>query len=74
MVRTKDEMILELKRQIDQLGLELENYRNKAQDLGRQITEKQETLRRTVKALRLALTMLEGGQDEGSGEPTKKAK
>jgi len=64
MVRNKDEMILELKRQIDQLNHELENYRSKGQELMRQVDEKQETLRRTVKALRLALTLLEGGSDK----------
>jgi chromosome segregation ATPase len=71
-VRSKDELILELKRQTDQLSSELDNYRNKGQDLNRQISEKQETLRRTVKALRLALTMLEGGSEDG--ELYKKAK
>jgi vacuolar-type H+-ATPase subunit I/STV1 len=60
LLRSKDEMILDHKRQIDQLNLELDNYRNKGQDLNKQIQEKQELLRRTVKALRLALSMLEG--------------
>ncbi len=70
LVRSKDEMILDLKRQIDQLNLELGNYRVKSQDLNKQIADRQETLRRTVKALRLALSMMEG--DEQS--PLKKAK
>jgi hypothetical protein len=72
LIRSKDEMILELKRQIDQLGLELNNYRTKSQELNRMILDKQDILRRTVKALRLALTMLEG--DEESATPIKKAK
>lgn len=71
-VRSKDEMILELKRQLDQRSTELENYRTKGHELNRQIGEKQETLRRTVKALRLALNMLEGSSDES--EIVKKAK
>lgn len=71
-VRSKDEMILDLKRQIDQLSNELENYRTKGQELNRQLDEKQEALRRTVKALRLALNMLEGSNDEEAG--IKKAK
>ena len=66
LIRTKDEMILEAKRTIDQLNLELNNYRGKNQELNRQSNDKQETLRRTVKALRLALSMLEG---EGRGHP-----
>ncbi len=52
LARNKDEIILDLKRQMDQSGSELENYRNKGQELNRQINDKQETLRRTVKALR----------------------
>lgn len=63
LIRSKDEMILELKRNIDQLNLELNNYRSKNQELNRQTTDKQEQLRRTVKALRLALSMLEGEEE-----------
>ncbi len=71
-VRSKDETMLELKRQIDQLSMELENYRSKGHELNRQISTNQETMRRTVKALRLALSLLEGGSDES--ENLKKAK
>ncbi len=63
LIRSKDEMVLELKRNIDQLNLELNNYRTKNQELNRQTSDKQEMLRRTVKALRLALSMLEGEED-----------
>jgi len=70
LIRSKDEMILDLKRQMDQLNLELNNYRVKSQDLNKQIAERQETLRRTVKALRLALSMMEGDDTA----PLKKAK
>ncbi|HAG90533.1 MAG TPA: hypothetical protein DCL41_01600 [Bdellovibrionales bacterium] len=70
LIRSKDEMILDLKRQIDQLNLELNNYRVKSQDLNKQISARQETLRRTVKALRLALSMMEGDDER----PLKKAK
>lgn len=69
LVRSKDEMILDLKRQLDQLKMELDNYRSKGHALHKQINEKQEMLRRTVKTLRLALTMLEGDE----GEALKKA-
>ncbi|MGE3681683.1 MAG: hypothetical protein AB7G93_08155 [Bdellovibrionales bacterium] len=62
-IRSKDEMILDLKRQLDQLNIELNNYRAKNQELNRQTTDKQEMLRRTVKALRLALSMLEGEEE-----------
>jgi hypothetical protein len=74
LIRSKDEMILELKRNIDQLNLELNNYRNKNQELNRLTTDKQEMLRRTVKALRLALSMLEGEEEAPRAAPLKKAK
>lgn len=73
LIRNKDEMFLELKRQIDQLNLELNNYRTKNQELNRQSNDKQEMLRRTVKALRLALSMLEG-EDESPKTPVRKIK
>ncbi|MCB0407998.1 MAG: hypothetical protein KDD34_07340, partial [Bdellovibrionales bacterium] len=72
LARSKDELVLDLKRQIDQLNIELENYRSKGQELNTQLKDKQELLRRTVKALRLALSMLEG--DESTGFPLKKVK
>lgn len=68
LVRSKDELILELKRQIDQTKIEIENYRNKSQELKKRSDEKQEILRRTVKTLRLALTMLEGEEDGSDGK------
>lgn len=75
LLRTKDEAILELKRNIDQLNLELNNYRTKNQELNRQTTDKQEMLRRTVKALRLALSMLEGEEEvRPMAVPQRKAK
>lgn len=73
LIRSKDEMILDLKRQIDQLNIELNNYRNKNQELNRQTNDKQEMLRRTVKALRLALSMLEG-EEEAAVNGQRKAK
>jgi hypothetical protein len=69
-VRTKDEFVLELKRQTDQLNMELDNYRHKSGELNKQLGEKQEMVKRTVKALRIALTMLEGA-DEGSVKKVK---
>jgi DNA repair exonuclease SbcCD ATPase subunit len=77
LIRSKDEMVLELKRNIDQLNMELNNYRSKNQELNRLTTDKQEMLRRTVKALRLALSMLEGEEDtqgQGAKAPQRKAK
>lgn len=72
LVRSKDELLLDLKRQVDQLNVELTNYRNKNQELIRSSNEKQEILRRTVKTLRLALSMLEG--EDSVVDMQKKAK
>lgn len=75
LIRSKDEMILELKRQMDQLNMELNNFRSKNQELNRISTDKQEMLRRTVKALRLALSMLEGEEEaRPNPAPQRKAK
>lgn len=71
-VRSKDELILDLKRQLDQLNLELDNYRQKGQELNRVLGDKQDLMRRTVKTLRLALSLLEGADE--SDTPSKKAK
>lgn len=71
LVSAKDKMILELKRQIDQLAHESEHGKQKTQELFNQYKEKQETIRRVVRALRIALTILEG--DEENVVPIKKA-
>ena len=64
MSKSKDEMLLDLKRQVDSLNNELDNYRGKAQELSRKVSDKQELLKRTVKALRLALSMLENDSED----------
>ncbi|MBX2988727.1 MAG: hypothetical protein KF802_12600 [Bdellovibrionaceae bacterium] len=63
LVRAKDENILELKRKIDQLQSETDNYREKCLELNKTIAVHQEQFRRTVRALRLALTGLEAKDD-----------
>lgn len=60
---SKDRMILELKRQIDQLTSELNHAKTQVQETFSQFKERQETARRAVRALRIALTVLEG-EDE----------
>ncbi len=70
LVRSKDEMILELKRRIDRLKVESENYNKKSQQIYKQLQEKHEVTRRVIRALRIALTQLEG--DEDSVVPFKK--
>lgn len=59
LIRAKDESILDLKRKIDQLQSELDNYRGKVLELNKTIDINQEQFKRTVRALRLALSNLE---------------
>lgn len=70
LVSSKDKMILDLKRQIDQLHHEGDSAKSKTQEVFNQYKEKQETIRRVVRALRIALTILEG--DDESNAVVKK--
>lgn len=60
LARIKDESILELKKQVQLVQSDLEKYRAQNQKVSAKLEGKEELLRRTVKALRIALTMLEG--------------
>jgi hypothetical protein len=71
LVRAKDDYILDQKRKIDQLSQELDNYRNKCLELNKVIETNQDQVKRTERALRLALTNLESKED--SSVPMKKA-
>lgn len=71
LVRSKDEYILEQKRKIDQLSQELDNYRKKCLELNKTIEANQDQVKRTERALRLALTNLEAKEE--SLAPLKKA-
>lgn len=71
LVRSKDEYILEQKRKIDQLSQELDNYRKKCLELNKTIEANQDQVKRTERALRLALINLEA-KEENNG-PLKKA-
>jgi chromosome segregation ATPase len=59
LVQSKDDYIMDLKRKIDQLQSELDNYRSKVLELNKTIDSNQEQFKRTVRALRLALSNLE---------------
>lgn len=64
LAHSKDEMILELKKQVQIVHSDLEKYRIQNQKMSAKVENKEELLRRTVKALRIALTMLEGSNTE----------
>ena len=65
----KDKMILDLKRQLDQLDHENEQAKAKSQEVYSQFRDKQEMSRKAVRAMRLALMMLEGA--DGSQDKQK---
>lgn len=71
LLSSKDKMILELKRQVDQLTTEADYSKAKSHEMYNQFKEKQETVRRVVRALRIALSILEGEDDASA--PLKKA-
>jgi hypothetical protein len=58
-ITNKDEMILDLKKQMDQLHFEMDSYKSQARELNQHIQNQKEQIRRSTKALRLALTLLE---------------
>lgn len=59
LMRSKDETILDLQRKLDHFKSELDLYRSKVQDLNKSMEEQQEQMRKTVRALRVALSNLE---------------
>lgn len=71
LVKSKDEQILDLRRKMDQVQLEVESYRQKCVDLNKVLGTNQDSFKRTTRALRLAMANLEL-QDENK-IPLKKA-
>lgn len=59
LVRSKDEQILESRRKLDQLQLEVDSFRQKCVELNRVIETNQDSFKRTTRALRLAMANLE---------------
>ncbi|PIS10429.1 MAG: hypothetical protein COT73_09315 [Bdellovibrio sp. CG10_big_fil_rev_8_21_14_0_10_47_8] len=75
LLRSKDETILDLKRKTDSLTNEIETYQGRLIELNQEIESNQEQFRRTVRALRIALTNLEVNENTSSITiaPLKKA-
>lgn len=69
-VRNKDEQILDLRRKMDVLQMEVESYRQKCVELNKVIESSQESFKRTTRALRLAMANLE--LQEENKTPLKK--
>ena len=70
LVKTKDEQILDVRRKLDQVQLEVESYRQKCVELNKVIDTNQESFKRTTRALRLAMANLE--LQEENKPPLKK--
>ena len=60
LLKTKDKTILDLRRRIDKLDQEMEAYREKNKEHYEKLQQQQQTVRAVVRALRIALTRLEG--------------
>ncbi len=58
-ITSKDETILDLKKQMDQMNFELDSYKAQSKDLNQQIQNLKDQIRRGAKALRAALGALE---------------
>lgn len=73
--RSKDETILDLKRRVDHLNSEIENYKDRVISLNEKLEANHEQFGRTVRALRIALTNLEVNENTSSITiaPIKKA-
>lgn len=59
LVKSKDESILDLRRKLDQLQMEVESYRQKCVELNKVVETNQDSFKRTTRALRLAMANLE---------------
>jgi chromosome segregation ATPase len=57
--KNKDEQILDLRRKMDVLQMEVDSYRQKCVELNKQIENSQDSFKRTTRALRLAMANLE---------------
>lgn len=66
LLRAKDDTILELKRKIDFLNSELDQYKQRNAELSQKIEQEQTQMARTVRALRLALSNLEANGGDAS--------
>lgn len=69
-VKSKDQLILDLKRRIDEISNESDNFRKKSQENYKELQKKQQVVRGVIRALRIALTKLEGDDESDYGLDT----
>ena len=72
-VNSKNKIILDLKKEIDQYSYEIENFRIKGLELNKKLENKQEAFKKTVRTLKIALSLLDGQLDIQSVENKEKA-
>ncbi|GEM_PF-1329281 len=68
--KSKDEYLLDLQRKNDQAKAEIDNYREKVQELNKTLENSQSQIKMTVRALRIALSHIEDKSDTPT--PNKK--
>ncbi len=66
-VKSKDQLILDLKKRVDEISSESDNFRRKSQENYREFHKKQQTVRSVIRVLRIAITKLEGDDDSDFG-------
>ena len=59
LTKSKDDQILDLRRKMDVMQMEVESYRQKCVDLNKTLETNQDSFKRTTRALRLAMANLE---------------
>lgn len=62
--RNKDDLILDLKRQIEKMGYEVDTFRKKNQSVYSQVEAQHDRIKRAMKALRVAVSLLDGQEDK----------
>ena len=59
LTKSKDDQILDLRRKMDVMQMEVDSYRQKCVDLNKNLETNQDSFKRTTRALRLAMANLE---------------
>ena len=59
LTKSKDDQILDLRRKMDIMQMEVDSYRQKCVDLNKNLETNQDSFKRTTRALRLAMANLE---------------
>lgn len=59
LLKSKNKMILDLKRQMNSIQKTMDSYKTKGEELNQKLSDKQNLLKKTVKALHIALNLLE---------------